>query len=324
MNPVDVSIILLTYNGIDYIDEVLQAIFQQKTSYYYELIVIDSGSSDGTAETAKKYPVHFIAIDKTDFSHSKTRNYGAALAHGKFLVFLTQDATPAHEYWLEELISGFQLDPLVVCVFGRHIARHDCDPITKRDLNLHFNSFAKTDPLLQYVPDTDEGRKKYRENPLWYGFNSNVNSALRKDIWEKFKFRDVIYTEDQLIGRDIILNGYKKVYVPQASVCHSHKYSKKSDYLKRFFDEYRGMEIAFDYKDDINLLNLIPATIKATLSDAAFILKQAEGDLFRKIYWIYYRGWINLYHGLGAYLGGRHRRLPRFLRKWLSLEKNPG
>lgn len=321
----DVSIILPTYNGIKYIDEVLQAVFLQKTSFHFEMIVIDSGSTDGTVEIIKKYPVRFYQIDKNEFGHGKTRNHAAELAQGKFLVFITQDATPANDDWLEELIQGFSLDPAIACVFGKHIARPDCDPITRRDLILHFAAFSQSDtPLIQHLENTPEGWQDFYQKPYWYGFNSNVNSALKKEVWQKIRFRNLLYTEDQMIGRDIITSGYKKAYIPRAAVFHSHSYPTYRQYLQRFFDELRGMEMAFGYKEEVSLLTLIPETIRVTFNDAKYMIKETDYPFAKMVYWIYFRWWVNLCRILGAYFGQRHKQLPASLRKALSLEKNPG
>ncbi|EMT53403.1 glycosyltransferase family 2 protein [Brevibacillus borstelensis] len=325
MGQVDVSIILLTYNGIRYIDEVLRAIYRQQTSFPFEVIAIDSGSSDGTVDVLMSYPVRFYPIDKKQFGHGKTRNYGAELSRGQYLVFLTQDATPADEFWLEEMIRGFSLDPRVGCVFGKQIARPECDPFTRRDLMLHFEMFSKSDePLVQYVEDTPEGRALYHQNPLWYGFNSNVNSALRKEAWAAIRFRDVIYTEDQVMGRDIIVNGWKKVYMPKAAVIHSHSYSSFFRYFQRFFDELRGMHMAFGYTEDVSLATLIPACYRIARAEAQFIFSETDYRRHEKCYWVYFRWRWHIARRLGAYFGCRHDKLPHFLRRFFSLEKNPG
>ncbi|QYR21217.1 glycosyltransferase family 2 protein [Paenibacillus sp. sptzw28] len=323
-SKINVSVILPTYNGIEYIDEVLTAVFSQKTQYKYEVIVVDSGSVDGTIEIVKKYPVRYYAIDKKEFGHGKTRNYAASLANGEFLVFITQDATPANDSWLDELIAGFHLDSAVACVFGKHIPRADCNPTTQKDIIYHFKNFSVTnEPLIQYVADNEEGWEHYRNNQGWMAFNSNVNSALRKDVWEQIKFRDVIYSEDQLMGKDIMENKYKKVYSPTASVIHSHSYPL-NQYIKRFFDEYRGLELTLGYIDQVTLLRLIPASLKATYNDAKYIIKECQYTKRQQFYWIYFTFWLNVYRRLGAYFGGRHKKMPRFLKRMFSLEKNAG
>lgn len=322
---IDVSIILPTYNGIRYIEEVMQALFRQRTRFSYEVIVVDSGSSDGTKGIVQRFPVRFLQIEQREFGHGKTRNFAARQAAGRYLVFLTQDATPAHDRWLEELILGFGEDPLIACVFGKQIPRPECDPVTKRDLELHFDAFLDSDTgRLQQIEDTPEGWADYARRPYWYGFNSNVNSAIRKEVWEKVPFRDVIYTEDQLLGRDLILSGYKKRYAPQAAVIHSHQYDSFVLYFKRFFDELRGMEMAFGYREEVKLLTFLPETLRSTWHDARYLWRDATYSFWEKLYWIHFRLWFNLARRGAAYFGERHRSLPACLKRHFSLEKNEG
>ncbi len=77
----DVSIILLTKNGERYLDEVLEGIVSQRAKYGYEIVVVDSGSSDRTLEILDQYPVRLATIHSTEFNHSETRNLGARLSH---------------------------------------------------------------------------------------------------------------------------------------------------------------------------------------------------------------------------------------------------
>src|SRR5574337_394745 len=76
---VDVSIILLTKNGQRYLEGVLGAVFAQQTEHGYEVIAIDSGSSDGTVELLRRYPVALRRIPPEQFNHGATRNLGASL-----------------------------------------------------------------------------------------------------------------------------------------------------------------------------------------------------------------------------------------------------
>lgn len=107
-----VSIIIPAKNGAPRFNRVLQAIFAQKTSYSFEVIVIDSGSTDGTLEIARQHAVRLYEIPPCDFSHSRTRNYGASLSRAsQYLVFLNQDAVPSDARWLDNLVKSIEFEP---------------------------------------------------------------------------------------------------------------------------------------------------------------------------------------------------------------------
>jgi len=90
----DISIVLLTKNGGNLFRECLKMVFRQDTTRQFEVIVIDSGSIDNTLEIASRYPTRLYTIEPWEFLHGRTRNLGADLADGDFVVYLTQDAMP--------------------------------------------------------------------------------------------------------------------------------------------------------------------------------------------------------------------------------------
>ena len=124
------SIIILCKNAAQKIDSVLKGIFAGRTDFAYEVIIIDSGSRDGTKDIIAKYPVKVIEIPPNLFSHGGTRNTGASLAGGEFIVFLTQDAVPKDEYWLSRLLDNFS-DSGVAGVYGRQLPEDDSPPMEK-------------------------------------------------------------------------------------------------------------------------------------------------------------------------------------------------
>ncbi|WP_287588894.1 glycosyltransferase family 2 protein [Candidatus Borrarchaeum sp.] len=202
------SIIILTKNGEKTIGKCLKGIFSQKTTRSFEVIVIDSGSTDRTQQIVKNYPVKVITIPPERFSHSRTRNFGAYLAKGNFLVYITQDAQPSSRKWLETLIKHFQ-DPEVIAVFGRQIPRKNCHPSEKRALLRRYpKKFAV-----------------YREKDICPF--SDVNSTIRKDIWEKYPYNvEVSIAEDLEWANATLrhLTGKIIIYDPKAAVYHSHNY----------------------------------------------------------------------------------------------------
>ena len=123
----DVSIVIPTKNGGSLLEEVLKSIFSQKTEYTYEVICVDSGSTDDSIEIIRKYDVALYEIKPSEFGHGKTRNYGASKGTGEFIVFLTQDALPASDTWLENFVNAMKMDDQIAGGFGIHYPYPDCN-----------------------------------------------------------------------------------------------------------------------------------------------------------------------------------------------------
>src|SRR5713226_2358757 len=104
---IETSIVIPTKNGAQDIGNCVEAVYSQKGVAPFEVIVIDSGSTDATLEIARRYPVRIEQIPAETFHHARTRNFAASIAKGEFLVFLSQDAIPASDAWLGAMISNF-------------------------------------------------------------------------------------------------------------------------------------------------------------------------------------------------------------------------
>src|SRR5215831_3958755 len=98
------SILVLSKNDVVNVEAGLKAIYSQKDVEEFEVIVVDSGSTDGTLEVLSRFPVRVEQIPPTSFHHAQTRNLAASLATGEILVFLSQDALPASEFWLASML----------------------------------------------------------------------------------------------------------------------------------------------------------------------------------------------------------------------------
>lgn len=300
--PPDVSIILLTYDGQPYLDEVLTGIFTQRTQFRFEVLAIDSGSVDRTVEIIRKYPVRLHQIPNSEFGHGKTRNLGAKLAAGRYLVFLTQDATPAHESWLENVVSAVAEDPRVAGAYSRQIPRRDCNPVEWRDIERG----AGTLSMVKKVNFCDEFQRKvyevrYREFIVF----SNVSSCIRKDILERIPFNeDLVMVEDQEWCKKAIEAGYATAYEARSAVYHSHNFPLKAIY-KRHFDygaSYREFAAL-----GLTLAGVIFYTVYETFSDIVFIAGQCR-NLLWKLKWIVKSPVIRFVMRYGFYKGLRGSR----------------
>jgi rhamnosyltransferase len=105
------SILILCKNEAANMEPCLEAVFGPKGAGPFEVMVVDSGSTDGRVEIARRYPVRIEQIPAEAFHHAHTRNFAATLAQGEFTVYLAADALPATTGWLHARLSNVS-DPL--------------------------------------------------------------------------------------------------------------------------------------------------------------------------------------------------------------------
>ena len=164
-------------------------------------------------------------ISKEEFDHGKTRNYGASIATGDYIMFMTQDAIPKDRDLVCNLIKAFENDDVYVA-YARQIPRKNCNVIEKytRDFNYPDYDIVKDATTLEKY-----GIKNY--------FCSDVCSMYNKEKFEALGgFKDkMIFNEDMVYAHKAIENGGKICYVSKAMVIHSHNYSC-IEQLKRNFD----------------------------------------------------------------------------------------
>ncbi|WP_082256430.1 glycosyltransferase family A protein [Haloferax sp. ATB1] len=124
-----ISVIIPTKNAGQEFEDTLISIQSQDVDDI-ELIVIDSGSTDGTVELAEQYADTIIEIPPDEFHHGQTRNQAADQAEGDIIVFTVQDAVPIDDEWLSQLTSPINDGNADVC-YGNQIAYPDAKPSDK-------------------------------------------------------------------------------------------------------------------------------------------------------------------------------------------------
>lgn len=296
----DATIVIPTKNAGDILDRTLNMVFSQKTQFAYEVICVDSGSKDKTLDIIQKYPCRLFQIKPEDFGHGKTRNYGASKGTGEFIVFITQDAAPASDTWLENLILAMKLDDEIAGGFGIHYPYEDCNALDRVDLVRHFQNFGDTNRIF-YIDDMD----KYQADNgymQYLAFFSDNNACLRRSVWEKYPYPDIDFAEDQVWMRQMLEKGYKKVYCPFAPVYHSHNF-KLSTYYQRFFDEYRGLYNVYQYVIADSWWQLPVLWAKHVVRDL-FNIRSQQMPRKEKLYWLYYSIVRNYCRYYGGYKGG--------------------
>jgi len=307
-------VIIPVKDGARYLGEVLDAIAGQDFDGEVETLVVDSGSTDGSLEIARSAPVELVVISPSDFGHGKTRNRMAERSSGEYLVFVTQDATPADERWLAHLVEPIVSNERVGLSFGPHLARPDTTPMVARELAEFFRSFSPDDSVR--VDCTLDGSDPAN------GFFSNVNSCVARACWEEIQFRDVPYSEDQAFARDALERGWCKAFAPSAAVLHAHDYPL-GRFMRRYFDEYRGLRETTGHVEPFSVGRTARTTLGQVRGDLGYMRAAGIGRGGRV-------GWgvrSALHHSgrsLFASLGSRSDRLPAQVRARLSLEGREG
>jgi rhamnosyltransferase len=294
------SILLLTKNDAGNTEACLNAIYSQQGADPFEVVAVDSGSTDGTLDVLRRFPLRLRQIPPDSFHHARTRNLAASFAKGEFLVFVSQDAIPASPGWLRALVANFE-NPTVGAVYGRQIPKPSSSVERRNALNTLY------------------GTKRIVKDPaarnnigfLFYHF-SNANSALRRTVWQAAQFPENLKVfEDLGIAKRILDAGWKIVYEPEAPVFHSHLHST-AGLFRRYFDigyTLRRLEIWE-----------APGTKTSMFRTAANVLKNnldrmRTSDDIKSLS----RGIAqDMVKSIGLLLGLHESRLPIFIKRHLS------
>jgi O-antigen biosynthesis protein len=305
-----VSAVIPVKDGERYLQELLDALAVEGVD---EVLVIDSGSRDGSLEIARAAGVELLEIDPEEFGHGRTRNLGAERSSGELICFLTQDATPCPG-WLSAYREAFTLDERVGAAYGPHLPRTDTSPMIARELTEFFAGFEAGPPDLD-APAVPRPVVQRAGDP---SFLSNVNACYARTCWEQVRFREVAYSEDQAFGTDMLAAGWAKVYHPGAAVLHAHDYGAV-EFMRRYFDEYRGLRVSSGHVEPFALLGASRHVAGAVAADRRWLAQRdvAGAELAR------WTARSAVHHGgrrVFSALGSRSENLPAPLRRRLSLE----
>ncbi len=311
-----VSILLVTKNGARYLVEVLDGIGHQRGRFRVEeIIAVDSGSRDGSVEILRAAGAQVMTIPAAAFGHGKTRNLAASYAHGDYLVFLTQDATPARADWLENLLAPLVADPLVVGAYSRHTPRPNCHPMEWRRIVQEEPTGLPDSRINSRVDNPD-----YDRNPAFFYFFANTSSVIRRATWRNIPWPEVEFGEDQLWAKQVLEAGYKTAYCADSVVYHSHSYGPWANF-RRHFDHFAALHQEAGQPPPSSLAACLSAPIQTARADLAFwIRKQGQTKTQVLSRWALPALSWHLAARLGIWLGERAYQLPDWLQTWFSYQ----
>jgi len=268
-NKYDVSVVVPTYNGGSQFATMLELLTKQKNCGSMELVVVDSGSTDGTVELCKQYGVTLVQIPNEQFSHSGARNLGAETAGGEILVFMTQDALPSSETWLSEMIA-----PILAGEADAVSCSEECPEGTDlyyRILNYGHASFVG---ILQEDVLGSKEKCRDKESLRRYASLSDVACAIKRKTFLRFRHR-YNFAEDLDLGIRLLSCGYKTKLLSKTKTIHGH--NRNADYyLKRAVVEKESFGKIFPEEKETEKAEITEQRIYCSACLVAEYLKQLQ------------------------------------------------
>jgi len=276
------SIVIRTLNESRYLGELLTAIANQQTEGIdHEVVLVDSGSTDGTLKIAESHGCRIYHITREEFSFGRSLNIGCEVAQGDILVITSGHCVPADVHWLQRLCQPI-LDGVADYSYGRQLG----------GVESHFSEqriFAK------YFPDQSK-------LPQEGFFCNNANAALRKIVWERLRFNEEITgLEDMELAQRLVKDGGRVAYVAEAGVYHYHA-ETWPQVRRRFELEALSLQNIMP-QVHVNLFDTLRYTASSIWKDWFAAQKQAKPVKFSNI--VRYR-WNQYF---GAHKGNQQHRI---------------
>ncbi len=313
------SIVVPTLNGGPRFKKCLQAVAAQELAGGFEILVIDSGSTDGTPEFAEEYG-RVVRIDRSEFNHGATRNRAISLARGKAVALLVQDAVPRDKDWLRPLVEAVSR-PEVAGAYSRQVARPGCPPFIKARLDRWSASCTDREEK-RLASEAELMALPVLERIRLLSFD-NVSSCVAREVWSSIPFPRRRFGEDSAWAREALLAGYTIVFEPGSVVEHSHDNSMWYEFKRVYLDHRNWRELMGGC-----LFNNIKEVFQAGWNgvfERWEELSEQGGEGFEKWYWMLYAIPYSYSQNLAQYLGSRsmkaaarfgwYRKLDDFLAK---------
>lgn len=205
-----ISVVIRVYNEEKHIREVLESLKRQ-TYQNFEIIILDSESTDNTINISKEYNVKIRTIKKSDFNYSYASNKCVEFASGDIVCFLSGHSVPVKDTYLFEINSIFQNNKIGAC-YGDVIALPD-GSLTEKIFN-----------GLGYLKNKYKHNGTRLETEIHPGIFSCSNASARRELLLKHPFAVELGHggEDIEVAYRIIQDGYFIAFMPELLVMHSH------------------------------------------------------------------------------------------------------
>ena len=230
------TVVIPTKNGIEEdFESTLLAIQGQRGIPDVEIVVVDSGSKDGTVKVAEAYGAKVYCIPPSEFNHGLTRNFGAEQGTGEFILFMVQDAIPATDDLFYEMAKALRADPNLAGVTVRQVPKSNADIYACWEMCNHYKAFFEAPrPKLASLADID--RLPTQQLRHLAGLD-DVCAMVKRQVWEKIRFKPTHFAEDLEFGLSCVRQGYHIELLSHRGVIHSHTRSAFYGMARHYIDQ---------------------------------------------------------------------------------------
>jgi len=210
---IPVSVVVPTFNAASDAPLFLAALERQVGIPELELVVVDSGSTDGTRERFAAAADVMLDIPAGEFGHGRTRNQAVAASSGDVVVMMVQDALLLGPHALHDLVDELLSDDGLAAVSARQVPRSDADLFGAYNVVSHYHHIWR------------DGTRAKRSDPLRRRAAASVDdvcAAVRRSAWEEIQYRDIEFGEDLDFGLRALEAGWTIGLTDDTAVAHSH------------------------------------------------------------------------------------------------------
>jgi len=274
MSPV-CSIVIRAFNEETHISRLLDGIEHQSVKDI-QVILVDSGSTDNTAQIAKARGAEIVNIAPTDFTFGRSLNKGIARADAPIIVIASAHVYPVYPDWLSKMIEFFK-DPSIALVYGKQRGS-ESSQFSERQIFIHW-----------YGDST--------QNPQDHPFCNNANAAIRKSLWELHHYDERLPgLEDLEWAKWASENHHSIAYCAEAEIVHVHGESSKG-ILNRYMREGMAFKQIYPH-EQFHFRDLVRLFVTNSNSDIREACRQKK--LLKEIINILRFRWFQFY---GTYIG---------------------
>jgi len=230
----DASVIIVARDEEKNLAKCLPAVKDQDTGLDYEILVVDSGSTDDTAKVARSFGARVITMPRDSFQHGRTRQMASEQARGEFLVYLVADAVPADGNWLSFLVDAVASDDRVAGAYSRQVPRDGAGPAEAFRMAHRRSSGTKRE--VRETGAADLWALSPEERFSFCEFD-DVSCCRRASLLESHPIPEVEWAEDLLWAKQVLLDGYRIVFEPRSVVKHSHQYDIVYSFRRGYLDQ---------------------------------------------------------------------------------------